>query len=662
MKSIKIKLILVFGAILVLICVGVGAVSYKTASTALGESNDEYLTEVAQANARVISQGIEVQLNALVALAESHWLKSGDLTWEEKLDLLQNEVERSGHLRLAFADPQGQAMDTQGNRMNIKEQDYFVKALSGKPAVSNPVLESGELVMYYAVPVKVGETVVGALTAARDGYVLSDFTENMEYGSREVFMINAQGSLVAHRERNLVAEGYNAQEAVKTDPGLQELADLQKVMLEGKQGAGRYAYKGVNKYMGFAPVEGTGWSIGVTAPQSVVMAKINMMLRNIGIISAFFLAFGVLLTFIIAGGIVNPIRKVSELLQVVATGDFTHEVPPKLLKMKDETGILSMALETMQGSLKAMFTEIRNESVVVGEMLVKIHGEMEQLNQGIEEISSTTEELSAGTEETAASAEEMNATSEEVERAIEVLANKAQEGALIAGKVHDISEQTKVGSIKSKEEAMAIYSRTKEDLQSAMGQVKAVEQINELSEAILEITSQTNLLALNAAIEAARAGEAGKGFAVVAEEIRKLAEGSRDSVGRIQEVTQVILQAVGALTASAMEIMNFMDQKVLEDYNKLVEMGEQTSGNAKTINDIVLEFSATSEELLASMQAMVQAINQISDTANEEAVGATNIAQEATHIADKSYQVIQLADSSKEKSDVLLKSLERFKI
>ena len=191
---------------------------------------------------------------------------------------------------------------------------------------------------------------------------------------------------------------------------------------------------------------------------------------------------------------------------------------------------------------------------------------------------------------------------------------------------------------------------------------KDVENINELSESILAITSQTNLLAFNAAIEAARAGVAGKGFAVVADEIRKLAEGSKNTVSRIQEVTKIILEGVNDLLSSSSEIMEFIDKKVLDDYESLVSTSEEYSKSSFIINDMVNEFSSTSEELLASMQNMVKAIDEIAIAANEEAEGATNIAQEVSAITEMSDHVIKLADTAKERSELLLKAVSKFNI
>lgn len=214
----------------------------------------------------------------------------------------------------------------------------------------------------------------------------------------------------------------------------------------------------------------------------------------------------------------------------------------------------------------------------------------------------------------------------------------------------------------SKNTALEIYGKTKIELTEAIEQSKSVSQINELAEGILAITSQTNLLSLNAAIEAARAGEAGKGFAVVANEIKTLAENSENMANRIQEVTKVITLAVENLARGSSEILGFIDKKVLSDYAVLVQTSEEYSENSLSIDNMMSSFSATSEEVLASVQNMAKAIGEIADSVNEEADGANTIAQEIVEIVHKSNEVIELSKSAKEKANQLAVAVSQFKV
>lgn len=665
LKSIKTKLSLFYGVLLLVICMGFGVVSYIASSKALSISIDESLSQLAIQNAEIVDKGMEIQFNALEALAESDWLKGTSLTLNEKLKLLNNEVKRSNHIDMFITDINGNMEDTAGGRANVSDREYFIKALSGEKAVSDPIIDktNGNLILCYAVPIKDGGRVKGVLAATRDGNVLSDFISDMRFGENsEAFMINKQGTTVASKDRELVMNMYNILEEAKADSGLKSLAGLQQKMTQGEKGVGEYSYKGVTKYMGFAPVEGTNWSLAITAPKSEVMSQVNSLTMTMIIISIIFLVISIAITLFIAGGISRPIKEASDYLNIVATGNFTGMVPAQLLEMNDETGTLAKAIDTMQESVKDIIKEVVSESSNVSQMLVDINSDMRKLNKSIEEISATTEELSATTEENAASTEEMSATSTEIEKVIESTAYKAQEGAVTVSDINKMSENMKQRAISSREDTIEIYRKTKDDLQNAIEQSKEVDKINELSEAILAITSQTNLLALNAAIEAARAGEAGKGFAVVADEIRKLAEGSKNTVSRIQEVTKIILEGVNDLLSSSSEIMEFIDKKVLDDYESLVSTSEEYSKSSFIINDMVNEFSSTSEELLASMQNMVKAIDEIAIAANEEAEGATNIAQEVSAITEMSDHVIKLADTAKERSELLLKAVSKFNI
>ena len=665
MKSIKTKLSLLFGLLVFFICFGLGVVSYVVSSDALSSNIDESISQMAKESSQGVARALTVQTNALEALAGSEWLQGNSLTIDEKLELLKNEVKRSGHDRMGIIDLQGNAKFTDGTSANVTDRDYFTSALAGNVSISDPLVNKvdGTISLVYAVPMKQNAVVTGILVAVRPGKVLSDFTNNIQFGDHgQAFMIDGTGTIIAHQDINLVMDRYNTIDEAKKDAALNPLANLVKLMTQGKEGVGSYRYQGIAKYMGYAPVEGTHWSLAITAPKTEVMAKVTRLALIIIIVSVFFIVISLAITMLISKSIASPIKEAADFLSVVATGDLSREVSKKLLASKDETGILSNAIQTMQLSIKEIIKSVAKESAAVSQMLTIIHSGMDQLNGSIEDISSTSEELSAGAEETAVSTEEMNVTSEQIEKTVEAIASKAQEGAGIVGIVSNMAIEMKQNAKVSKGNAVEIYQKTKYDLQRAIEQSKAVDQIQELSEAILEITSQTNLLALNAAIEAARAGETGKGFAVVADEIRRLAENSKKAVSRIQEVTEIIFIAVNNLSTSSGEILEFMDKRVLTDYDTLVDTSEQYSQSSASINDMVLDYSASSQELFASMQSMVKAIEEITSASNEEAQGAYSIAQEASSIAIKSNEVIKLAEEAKGKSETLIEAVSVFKI
>ncbi|MBZ9623111.1 methyl-accepting chemotaxis protein [Clostridium sp. FP2] len=374
------------------------------------------------------------------------------------------------------------------------------------------------------------------------------------------------------------------------------------------------------------------------------------------------LCIGAGLTFILRKAIANPLMLAVNHLRLIATGDFTREVPEETKKRKDEMGDIAKAIDSMQSSLKLLINNVSQESNRINIVVHNVSENVRILNMNIEEVSATTEELSAGMEETAASTQEMNATADEIERAVQSIAKKAQEGAIEAQEINKRAMNTKNNVTESKDKALQVFSKTKDKLEIAIENSKVVAQINVLSESIMQISDQTNLLALNAAIEAARAGEAGRGFAVVADEIRKLAEESRSTVTEIQSITEKVTGSVTDLSASSNELLKFVSEDVLNDYNTLLNVAAEYSNDANFVNNLVLEFSSTSEELLASLHDVIKTIEQISQASNEGAEGTTNIAQKVSDITERSNGIIEDVKKSTESVEGLNKEISVFKI
>jgi len=658
-------MVVYIGAILLFVCAGLGIISYITASNAIKTQVNEILPQLANQGANVVAERINVLTGTLEVMANRDRIKDTNNPWVDKNMLLQDETKRMGHISMLIAGLDGSTKLTTGKEANIKDRDYFIKAIAGERAISDPLLskDDGSLVVVYAVPIKKDGVVVGVLAALRDGTNLSKITNDITFGEAgKAFMLNKKGTTIAHSNPELVKNMDNDFENIKTDPKLESLVKLEKEMLEGKSGTGKYEYNGKVKFLAYAPVKGTGWSLAVAAPEDQVMAGVKTMRSLVLIASVIFLLLGLAVGYFTAGLVATPIRLAAEHLSVIASGDFTSQTPKKFMERTDEIGVLAKAIDTMQQSVKDVIKGVINESRNVETSVIAAGQAMAVLTHQIEEVSATTEELSAGMEETAASSEEMSATATEIERAVGSIALKAQQGAVSAGEISRRADTINQRALSSQSNAQNIYLNTQGKLLKAIEESKAVDQINVLSNSILQIASQTNLLALNAAIEAARAGEAGRGFAVVAEEIRKLAENSKDIVNEIQKVTKLVVSSVGNLSQSSENVLEFIDKQVLKDYAAMVEISEQYNKDAEFVDNLVSDFSATSEELTASIQEMTKVIEEIAVAANEGAEGTTNIAQKSTMVVEQSDEVAKQAGVAKDSSDNLIKLVSKFTV
>lgn len=402
------------------------------------------------------------------------------------------------------------------------------------------------------------------------------------------------------------------------------------------------------------------WFVGIE--YETLQKMLNSTLSKIIFLGAVLLILGIIYANVTGNATIRPLKRLMNDIEVISSGDFTAPVYGKYLVRKDEIGGISKSVENMRQSVKDIIISILKETNSIEGAIENTVGEVDRLHSDIEDVSATTQQLAAGMEETAAGAEEMNATSHEINDAIEDVANKAGNGMLAANEIKLRAENLRANAEESRKSAHAVYDKTHISLTESIEKAKSIEQIQQLTDAILAISSQTNLLALNAAIEAARAGEFGKGFAVVAEEIRKLAEDSKDAVGQIQNVVKEVTESVESLVNDSEDILKFVDGQVIEDYNTLVKTGEQYSTDADYVNGLMEGFTTTSKHLHISIENMLKAIEEITSAANEGASGATNIAERSGSIIEKANEVVTYAKQTSQSSQDLSSKVSQFKV
>ena len=368
----------------------------------------------------------------------------------------------------------------------------------------------------------------------------------------------------------------------------------------------------------------------------------------------------VLLLIMIIISIIRPLKKCISSIGVMEQGDFSQAMGTALLKRRDDFGKLAASLESMRNEMIGLIGEVKSQATEITRMVQEIDDNIQALDEEIENVSATTEELAAGMEETAASSEEINAMSHEIESAAKSIATRSQDGATEADDIRDRAVGIKKTTTENDERTKAIHAEINEGLTKALEDIKVVDQIGVLAESIMEITGQTNLLALNASIEAARAGEAGKGFAVVADEIRVLAEQSKAAVVHIQDVTKNVVESVTNLADGAKKLLEFVGTDVVDSFAGFSDMADSYSNDAGSIDALVTDFSASSEQLLASINGVMDAIGEVSKAATEGATGTNDIAEKTGVVVEKAAEIKEKAEAAHHAADKLQQNVEHF--
>jgi methyl-accepting chemotaxis protein len=319
----------------------------------------------------------------------------------------------------------------------------------------------------------------------------------------------------------------------------------------------------------------------------------------------------ILLGFLISRSIVKGLKAGVVHAEVLSTGDFSQSLEEVFVSRKDEIGQLSKAFSLMGEKLKGLLVVISNNSMEVSSSSQELSATVEEISAQVQNVNTATQEIAAGMQETSAAIEQVSSSNNQILEFANELLKEAKQGDANAKEIAKRAEAMKHGAETSKDEAYAMYTRQNDQIRKSIERGKVVAEIKVMSDSIQAISEQINLLALNAAIEAARAGDHGKGFAVVAEEVRKLAEASTKTVEQINSMVGEVNVAFEQLSGDSKRLLEFIDTKVIADYDTLVRTGEQYLDDAEFVRKAMSTFDNRAKEIDESISQVNVAIESV---------------------------------------------------
>ena len=523
--------------------------------------------------------------------------------------------------------------------------DPYWDVLTGQmcTTIASPVYVEGELAAVIGLDVTLG--------------TVTDLTGSINYAEGVYgFLADSSGQYVAHRNKEYEPSEETAVAVSEMMPALQPLMDGngQNILRETD-------YDGTACYFAAAPITGSHWKLGVVCPASNVWSSLVAMVV-VAMVTALVL---IILSAVFMAGLIGRTLAPVQMLKQFASGDFSEdavvekEIPRQY---KNETQQIQTATAEVRQQIRGIILNTKEEADSINTIAEGTSTKMTALNGDIAAIAYNAGEVMRQTAEAQELAEKIRDTSKELSRVIENVARKAGEAAEQSGDIMGRAGRQHEASQRSAKEAVELCGSTMEELSAAITESQKVKEIDTLTAEILAISSQTNLLALNASIEASRAGEAGKGFAVVAEEIRQLADHSKNAVDQIRKVTDGVVHSVAFLSESSEKLLKFMNEKVMKDYQGMARLAGMYEQDAAFYSDISSDLGASSQEMSASMEGISDSIVTITHLVGDISMFMGKMEQAAADSNVSSREVLAQMEELSVLSEQLKQTVASFKV
>lgn len=381
--------------------------------------------------------------------------------------------------------------------------------------------------------------------------------------------------------------------------------------------------------------------------KSYLQNKANSAYTLIAVVIALLLITAVLVLVIANHIIVVPIQKIAQVINGMIEaihnnrGNLNERVP---VQTKDEIATLAGGVNELLNILQGVIGGVISCSEEINRQQLNVNKVVEETNQNANDTSATMEELAASMEEVSATVGYVSENTREAEVSVGEMVDKAVNGTKFAEEIRTRAEELRKLAQGSRATADSMIKGFDVTLNASIEDSRQIEKIGNLTADILGIASKTNLLALNASIEAARAGEAGKGFAVVADEIRQLADSSKETAGNIQHISESVVAAVMTLAENAGNLVKFINDRVMPDYEILERTGEQYLNDSITVDQMMSEMRDSMDNIGSMMRSVAESNENITSNVRESAQGVGGVVDNTAALAENMKNIIKALD------------------